>query len=555
MAKQEEQKQKASSAARQVRPVASVPPRSSAARTGARALPEEPASGLSEEAQQRIEARKIRRRQFLIGGLGVTATAAVLGNWFWVQSSHSTGERPSGQGSGDQVVIQWNDAALQAIRDLQPPMPVTARALAILHTCMFDAWAAYDSSAVGTRLGTRLRRPEAEHTQANKAQAVSYAAYHALLNLFPTQQTRLRQLMGNLGYNPVSVSTNSDTPAGIGMVAAQAVLDFRQRDGSNQPGDFAPGAYADYTQYRPLNTPEEVKDPNRWQPLRVPNSHFGFSVQRFDSAQWGNVLPFALSSPAQFLPVPGPPRDPSSAYTEQARQILRYSAGLNDEQKVSAEYWTNGPNQEQPPGHWSLFAQLISQNANFTLDRNVKLFFILANTLLDASIACWAAKRTYDSSYPVTAIHYLFRGQDVRAWAGPGRGVQDIDGSYWQPYQPATLIAPACPEYCSELSAFSSAAAEVLRRFTGSDQMNLSYTQPASSSRIEPGTPARDITLSWRTFTQAADHAGLSSRYSGTHFTQSDLAGRTLGRQVGAQVWLKALSYINSQSVPRSGGS
>ena len=53
----------------------------------------------------------------------------------------------------DNVVLQWNAVALQAIRDTAPAPPVAARALAITHTAMFDAWAAYDRKAVGTRLG------------------------------------------------------------------------------------------------------------------------------------------------------------------------------------------------------------------------------------------------------------------------------------------------------------------------------------------------------------------------------------------------------------------
>ena len=57
----------------------------------------------------------------------------------------------------------------------------SSRALAILHTCMFDAWAAYDEHAVGTRLDGFLRRPAAEHTEQNKATAVSFAAYAALI--------------------------------------------------------------------------------------------------------------------------------------------------------------------------------------------------------------------------------------------------------------------------------------------------------------------------------------------------------------------------------------
>uniref|UniRef100_UPI001C4FBEA6 hypothetical protein n=1 Tax=Crenothrix polyspora TaxID=360316 RepID=UPI001C4FBEA6 len=49
------------------------------------------------------------------------------------------------------TVTRWNKAALQAIRTTQPGPPIVARALAVAHTCMFDAWAAYDAKAIGTR--------------------------------------------------------------------------------------------------------------------------------------------------------------------------------------------------------------------------------------------------------------------------------------------------------------------------------------------------------------------------------------------------------------------
>ena len=46
----------------------------------------------------------------------------------------------------------------------------------------------------------------------------------------------------------------------------------------------------------------------------------------------------------------------------------------------------------------------------------------------------------------------------------------------------------------------------LLERFTGSGNFGHSYTQPAKASRIEPGkVPAADVTLSWNTFSEAAD--------------------------------------------------
>ncbi|MGP3956730.1 DUF6851 domain-containing protein [Nonomuraea sp. 3N208] len=52
----------------------------------------------------------------------------------------------------------------------------------MVHTCAYDSWAAYDAVAVGTRLGGSLRRPPAERTEANKAEAVSFAACQAALD-------------------------------------------------------------------------------------------------------------------------------------------------------------------------------------------------------------------------------------------------------------------------------------------------------------------------------------------------------------------------------------
>src|SRR5712664_4067571 len=74
-----------------------------------------------------------------------------------------------GQSSvSDNVVVRWDAAALQGVRDSRIGPPMVARALAIAHTCIFDAWAAYDKVAVGTQLGGALRRPARERRFDNK---------------------------------------------------------------------------------------------------------------------------------------------------------------------------------------------------------------------------------------------------------------------------------------------------------------------------------------------------------------------------------------------------
>ena len=124
----------------------------------------------------------------------------------------------SGPAAADTIVTNWNAVALQAIRETHPGPPIVARALAITHTAVFDAWAAYDDKAVGTRLGATLRRPVGERTDANKKAAMSFAAYRALVDLFPSEKALFDAKLSALGYDPANTSTDVTTPAGIGNV-------------------------------------------------------------------------------------------------------------------------------------------------------------------------------------------------------------------------------------------------------------------------------------------------------------------------------------------------
>ena len=81
--------------------------------------------------------------------------------------------------------------------------------------------------------------------------------------------------------------------------------------------------------------------------------------------------------------------------------------------------------------------------------------------------------------------------------------------------------------------------------FTGSDVFGASAVVARGSSFVEPGiAPAVDVELTWATFSEAADEAGFSRRLGGIHFRPGDLAGRSVGRQVGAQVWQKARAHM-----------
>jgi hypothetical protein len=462
---------------------------------------------------------------------------------------------PARAADGDNLVLVWNEETLESIRKLPPAPTVAARALAIVHTAIYDAWAAYDPLAVGTRLGAGLRQPEAERTQANKDKAISFAAYTALMDLFPARQSVFTAKMQSL-YGE-AFAADATAPATVGFTAAQAVLEFRHGDGSNQAN-----GYADTSGYSPVNSWDQVLSPDHWQPLCVPLPPPGTTdcpaTQKFATPHWRSVTPFALTSPSQFRPDHGPAvtvlkGKPSDAFRKEVDQQLRYSAGLTDTQKVIAQYWEDPPGSETPPGHWNLFAQWVSRRDHHSLDEDAKVFFALNNGLLDAAITAWDAKRQWNSVRPITAVRWLKKGQLVQAWGGPNQGTKTIRGEDWLPYQRANFVTPSFPEYLSGHSTFSAAAAMVLKAAIGSDYFGMSVTIPAGSSTVEPGAvPAKPVTLSWKSFYEAADQAGISREYGGIHFNDGDFEARQAGEDVGLQTWSKAKSYFNGKAIPKT---
>ena len=104
-------------------------------------------------------------------------------------------------------------------------------------------------------------------------------------------------------------------------------------------------------------------------------------------------------------------------------------------------------------------------------------------------------------------------------------------------------------------STFSASAAEVLKRFSGSDVLSKSMAFKAGSSVFEQGAvPTADVMLSWSSFSEMAEEAGISRRYGGIHFTPADIEGRKLGRQVGAAVWEQAQRYISGSIAEDTSG-
>jgi hypothetical protein len=464
----------------------------------------------------------------------------------------------------------WVEVLLEATeRDIQrahaPRPTIISRQMAVPLTAMYDAWAAYDARAVGTRLGGKLRRPARERTPANKAKAIAYATYRGLAGIFAEDQAWLADRMRKLGYDPADTSTDVTTPQGIGNVAAAAVLAYRRHDGANQLGDEVGSAgtpYSDYTFYEPRNPYDRIKDPDRWQQIPFDDGKGGVVRPNFLTPHWYRVKPFALDRADQFRSPPQP-RVGSDQLRREVAEVIAYNGSLSLEQKAIVEFMRDGPHSTGQSGHWLKFAQDISRRDHYDLDQDVKLFFAVSNTAFDAFIAAWDVKRFYDSSRPYSLVRFvaqLFGGSSVIGYLGPGRGFGTIPATQWHPYSPGTFVTPPFPGYVSGHSTVSAACARTLELFTGSDRLEV-YHRHVAGAATEPdatvaqmqainGKPPtmlteRNVVLKLPTLSGTAELAGRSRVMGGYHIQSDNVEGLKLGRALSSFSWPKYRAYFD----------
>ena len=444
--------------------------------------------------------------------------------------------------SGLSVVRKINEFLLLLISTSLLGPPPVARAIAMVTTAMFDAYACYDPVACGTRYGSSLRQPVSRRTLSATVTAIVHAAMHTLIYLFPHNEADIRSMVTNLGENPDELLIGSSSPHLIGYRVAIAIITQRTADGSN-----AANGFVDTSSYEPVNRSETIVDPARWQPVRDVNGQ----EQSFTCPHWGNVLPFALTGGSILRPRSIPDFG-SATYMAQMNDLLRMMETLDDRKKSIAEYWADGPRSVRPPGHWLLLAMEAARTRALTLRDEIVLYFAVGNAMLDASIACWDSKRHFDSSRPITAIRFLYKGKSVPSYAGPTEGIVWADGSLWKPYQSTKFITPPFPEYTSGHSTFSGAGATVLRKLLNSDDFGMRVKITKGSSSLEHQMPRSDIELHYPTFTSAEIQAGLSRRYGGIHFEAADVEGRLCGQEVGSRVITKVIQFATGTLDTRS---
>src|SRR5438046_1615681 len=383
------------------------------------------------------------------------------------------------------VITDWDNAALDAIRAGSTAPPIASRSLAISHISIYDA-----VNGIARTYEPYLV-PSAVPASASREAAASAAAHDALVNLFPASASSFDALHATI------LATILDGPqkvAGIvwGEFVANQILAARANDGSDAtvppPGGSGPGVW--------------VPTPPAFLPYLLPQSGF--------------VTPFAMSSSSQVRP-PGPPPLDSQRYAADYYEVKELGAASGStrtaEQTEIALFWADGAGTETPPGHWNSIAQIIGDAQGNTLEENARLFALLNIAMADAAICAWDAKYTFDFWRPVTAI----------AFAEPQLN--------WMSF----IVTPPFPDYVSGHSTFSAAAATILPLFYGTE--DLPFT---TGSDFLPG-----VYRSFATCFDAAEEAALSRIYGGIHFRSASEDGLQAGISIGQWTFTHYLRRTN----------
>ncbi len=371
------------------------------------------------------------------------------------------------------VVTDWNNAALNAIRAGITAPPIASRSLAILHVSIYDA-----INGIARKYEPYLVQ-SAVPAGASREAAASAAAHEALVNLFPAAKSSFDALHAAI---LAAIPNGPQKAAGIvwGEFVANQILAARANDGSDAivppPGGSGPGVW--------------VPTPPAFLPYLLP--------------QWGFVAPFAMSSSSQFRP-PGPPSLDSEQYAADYNEVKELGAAVGstrtEEQTEIALFWADGAGTETPPGHWNSIAQIIAAAQGNTLEENARLFALLNIAMADAAICAWDAKYTFHFWRPVTAINFA---EPELNWA-------------------SFIVTPPFHDYVSGHSTFSGAAATVLALFYGTD--DLPFT---TGSDFLPG-----VYRSFPTCLDAAEEAAVSRLYGGIHFRSANEDGLQAGIGIG----------------------
>lgn len=411
---------------------------------------------------------------------------------------------PNGAEAANEVA-EWNVVGFDATAAGGQNAIVISRTMAMMQLAAHDAL-----NAIQRRYEPYLYFGRIDHS-ADPTAAVAAAARDVLTAVIPdwgTPEERAKALAMVESAYAAMLAKVPDGPAKaagitVGQTAAATMVAARKADGSSGTIKYVPGTMPG--QWRPHPNPS---------PANPPIANVSLATGNWPAIlpQWAHVMPFSMSTPWQFR-LPGPPALGSAEYARDYDEVKRLgsksSSARTPEQAEIARYWYEGS-----PQGWSRIARAVAQERGIDEWGVARLLALVNVTIADGYIAGADTRYHYNFWRPVTAI----RAGDVD---GNDATVAD---TAWESY----LNTPPLPDYPSTHSVAGGAAAAVLARFFGSDQVSFS---------MKSGPPFPGITRSFGSFSQAARENADSRVYAGIHFRSACRDGIKLGDQIGRRAF------------------
>ena len=238
----------------------------------------------------------------------------------------------------------------------------------------------------------------------------------------------------------------------------------------------------------------------------------------------GSVRPFVINRPDQFHPAPPPPLT-SDRWAEQVEEVAFYGAAVNSgrtaEQTAIARFWTANVVRQ-----YNRLGRDVAGALSLDLVRTARLLAMINVVGADAQISVLHWKYTFLFWRPVTAIDPT---AVIADGFGPVPGYDDgnprtVEQLGWRPL----IATPNHPEFPSAHGSITSAVAEVLTEFLGSDRIDVTVRgfDPAGVAGNLDAARHFDTAASLRT--EIAD----ARVFAGLHYRGSCDAGTDLGRRV-----------------------
>jgi hypothetical protein len=299
----------------------------------------------------------------------------------------------------------------------------------------------------------------------------------------------------------------------IGHKSAAAMLELRGDDSAAIVTPYTPGTALG--QWRPTPNPDPSNPPGA-----------GPGLQSATLPGWGNVTPFALRDGAQFRPH-GPPALTSDKYARDVEEEQaigeQFSTLRTEDQSTIARFWY-----ESGSNSWNRIARNVLAMHSLDSWQTARALALLNAAHADGAIASFNAKYCYNFWRPVTAI----READM------DDNDETVGDSGWNTY----LNTPAIPDYPSTHAVVGAAAAEVLTRLFGTDDVEFIATS---------GVPFAGITRSFSSLSQAAQEMADSRVYAVIHFRTACQDGLKQGRKIGKFTVMHYLQAVHAHGQGR----